>query len=47
MFDIGHIERELQKCLKESTTHRLYQPSEQVSLAMQKEFRTKFVRLFH
>ena len=44
LFDIGHIERELQKCLQESTTHRLYQPSEQVSLAMQKEFRTKFVR---
>ena len=45
VLDIEHIDSELLKCLNESTTKRLYQPSEQVPLSTQKEFRTKFVSL--
>ena len=43
LLDVEHIESEVFRCLNESTTRRLYQPSEQVPLATQKEFRTKFV----
>ena len=32
LIDVASVERELQKCLNESTTRRLYQPSEQVPL---------------
>ena len=43
ILDIEAIEREVFKCLNESTTRRLYQPSEQVSRSTQLTFRTKFV----
>lgn len=46
LLDIEHIEREVLKCLNETTTRRLYQPSEQVPLATQKQFRSKFVSTF-
>ena len=46
LFDVEAIERELLRCLNESTTRRLYQPCEQVPLATQKLFRTKFVSLY-
>ncbi len=46
-LDIENIENEILKCLNESTTKRLYQPSEQVPLNKQKQFRTKFVSVTH
>lgn len=42
-LDVEAVEKEMLKCLNESTTRRLYQPSEQVPLAKQKQFRSMFV----